>query len=178
MKSNQCTKTQYTKKEAQTELGALIKGKTVYLLGKKRRKIGHKPVRIYHCPEHNCWHLTSKINDMAYASSPRYKDFLEIESEEMLKETIEKYSLLFYTNSNCPRCDVLYDSLIAKGFESIVRIKLVPKTIYPNFPLLKSLPIIFYKGTEIRARRGSEILAEIKKIDRIKLMENEIKSEL
>lgn len=46
-----CNKIKYTKREAQTALNFLFK---------KRNFKNRREKRIYHCPECNMWHLTSK----------------------------------------------------------------------------------------------------------------------
>ena len=166
MRSEQCNKVQYSKREAETELNTLRRGRTIFLLGKRRKKNSKRPIRIYYCHEHNCWHLTSKTSHMGYTPQPRYKEFPIIENSEHLKELLEQFELILYSTLNCPRCNVLYDSLVAKGFISIIRVKTGDKTIYPAFPKFKSFPIIFYKGTELRGRRSVEILQEIKTLNR------------
>lgn len=179
MKSNQCNKVQYSKKEAETVLNTLKKGKTIFLLGKRRRKIGHKPTKIYHCPDCNHWHLSSKISDMAYLTSSktnRYNNYPVIEDQATLEEFKQNYELIFYTISNCPRCDVLFYSLVAKGYNNIVRIKHTKESIVPTHPIMSTYPLIYYKGVELRGRRSEDIIKEIKGIER-KKVDNEVKED-
>lgn len=60
MKDDKCYgKNVYTKKEAQTKMNSLQHDKRKRV---NRRKAKRVPVRIYHCPTCNGWHLTSKEN--------------------------------------------------------------------------------------------------------------------
>lgn len=57
----------YTKKDAQTALNSLKKGRNLkaQVTGQKQ-KIRQRPCRIYHCPDCNGWHLTGRENNQQH----------------------------------------------------------------------------------------------------------------
>lgn len=168
-----CHKVKYKKKDALTMLNILKEGKGRYLLSGKRRKTKHRPFKIYHCNICNCWHLTSKIP--YYMTENKINDtwerLISVENNKDLDEILTNYDVLLYSNKTCYRCKVIYDSLVAKGFEKVIRLKITHSSVYPSFPKFKSLPIIFYKGQEILTRKTDDIIREFNIIDR-KLKDN------